>query len=125
MVIANNSDLDRACDGVCLAVDYLDVCIIFDFVNLPLTFNFLSVNPSYPFPSGKALLEGGRKMGLKRDDNRKPRRLISICRQWQMKVKALAGQYDKKRHVSPAEMATVLTNRLDACFFPSSEGTVI
>jgi hypothetical protein len=39
-------------------------------------------------------------------------------------VKALAGQYDKKRQIQPAERATVLTNRLDACFFPNGESIV-
>ena len=42
----------------------------------------------------------------------------------QFMVKALAGQYDKKRQIQPAERATILTNRLDACFFPNGESIV-
>jgi hypothetical protein len=46
------------------------------------------------------------------------------CQAKQFLVKALAGKYDKKRHVLPAERAAILTNRLDACFFPNGESMV-
>jgi hypothetical protein len=96
----------------------------------PLPFNVLSFSPLVSIPIRKTIAGGLQENGTQKGrppkyqvTNPHMQTMAKEGQAQQFMVNALAGQYDKKRHVSPSEMAAILTNRLDACFFPSSEGT--